>query len=159
MIRNACASDRDAIRALLLAAFSGRDEADLVERLRAHGDAAIELVWDESGTIAAHVLFSPMAAPFRALALAPLAVLPERQRQGIGTALARAGIERARAGGWDAVFVLGDAAYYPRFGFDAALAQLFPSPYSGPHWMALALGAAPLPPSPVGHAPAFAAPA
>lgn len=90
--------------------------------------------------------------------LAPLAVAPERQRQGIGAALVAAALAAAAGGGWRAVFVLGDPAYYRRFGFDAALAAGFDSPYAGPHLMARPLGG-PLPArgGPIRHAPAFAA--
>ena len=91
------------------------------------------------GAIIGHVLLSPMRAAFRALGLAPLSVAPDRQAGGVGSALARAAIERARQEGWAAVFVLGENAYYERFGFHADLAARFSSPYAGPHFMALAL--------------------
>jgi putative acetyltransferase len=81
-----------------------------------------------------------MAAPFPALGLAPLSVAPVHQRLGVGRQLIGAGIERAAKGGWACVFVLGDPAYYTRFGFDAALASGFKSPYAGSYFMALALG-------------------
>ena len=85
-----------------------------------------------------HVLLSRMTAPVRALALAPLAVATDWQRRGIGTALVEAALERARAAGSQAVFVLGDPAYYRRFGFRADLAAGFASPYAGPHLMVVA---------------------
>jgi putative acetyltransferase len=66
-------------------------------------------------------------------------VRPDRQRRGIGGALIRAGLDRARGEGWEAVIVLGDPAYYPRFGFSAAQACHLAAPFSGEAFMALAL--------------------
>jgi len=80
-----------------------------------------------------------MRATFRCLGLAPVAVLPGRRRAGIGSALIREGLKRARRQGHEAVFVLGDPAYYGRFGFRADLAQGFACAHAGPHFMALAL--------------------
>ena len=159
VIRDEGPADAPAVRALVEAAFGRPLEADLIDRLRADGDAAISLVADDGGEVVGHVLFSGMAAPFRALALAPVSVAPHRQRSGVGTRLIRAGLDRARAGGWRGVFVLGDPAYYRRFGFDPALALGFASPYAGPHLMALALGGGDLPATGgrIDHAPAFAA--
>jgi putative acetyltransferase len=99
-----------------------------------------------------------MSAPFRALALAPVTVVPERQDAGIGSRLIRAGLERATADGWQGVFVLGEPEYYGRFGFDAALAADFTSPYAGPYFMALTLNTElPATEGKIDHAPAFAA--
>ncbi|HTI66487.1 MAG TPA: N-acetyltransferase [Caulobacteraceae bacterium] len=158
-IRPETPADADEVRVLLAAAFPGPGEARLVERLRAEGDAALALVAIEAGRIAGHVTFSPMAAPFRALGLGPLAVAPDRQRIGIGSHLVRDGLHRAYAEGWQAVFVLGDPDYYGRFGFDQDLASDFVSPYAGPHLMVLSLGGGPLPTTEgkVDYAPAFAA--
>ena len=142
-IRLAHPADHGAIRAVLTAAFGGPVEANLVECLRADRDAAIELVAEADGRVIGHILFSPIEAPFRALALAPLAVMPDRQRQGVGAALIASGHDRARREGWEAIFVLGDPAYYTRFGYSLEEATRFASPYSGPYFMALPL--APLP--------------
>ena len=110
----------------------------------------------EEGRIVGHILFSPMRAPFRALALAPVAVLPARQRSGTGTALIRAGLARAETEGREEVFVLGEPAFYRRFGFDPALAEGFRSPYSGPYLMALALaGKLPAASGVIAYAPAL----
>jgi putative acetyltransferase len=151
-------ADFAAIRRLLIAAFGGEVEARLVEQLRADGDSEIELVAEELGRIVGHILFSLVAAPFRALALAPVAVLPDRQRGGIGSALIEAGHERAADKGWRGIFVLGEPDYYRRFGYSRALASGFSSPYAGEYFMALALGG-PLPATggEVRHARAFAA--
>ena len=157
-IRDEQAGDADAIRALHTIAFGQSQEARLVDQLRADGDSVISLLAIEAESIVGHVLFSPMSAPFQALGLAPLAVLPRAQGQGIGSALVEAGLQRAAAGPWQAVFVLGDPAYYGRFGFEAALARGFLSPYAGPHLMARALGAGlPVREGRIDYAPAFAA--
>ena len=131
--------DAAAIRSLLEAAFGGRDEADLVEELRAAEACEIALVAIEAGEVTGHILFSRLDAPMRALALAPLAVLPGRQRSGIGSRLVRAGLGLAQRGGAEAVLVLGDPAYYCRFGFDAEAARGYDSPYAGEHFMACVL--------------------
>ena len=138
-IRAAERGDHAPIRDLLVTAFPGPGEAELVERLRSEGDCSIELVAEDGQQIVGHIFFSPARAPFRALALGPVAVAPERQSQGIGAALIETGHDLARAQGWDAIFLLGDPAYYQRFGYDAALAAGFSSPYAGTHFMALAL--------------------
>ena len=157
IIRAARPADHAAIIRLLAAAFCGPDEARLVDRLRADGAAAIELVAEQGGGIVGHILLSPVEAPFRALALAPVAVAPERQRTGIGSALIEAAHGIARDDGWIAVFVLGEPAYYCRFGFDPALAAGFASPYAGPYFMVLALdGELPTRSGRVEHAAAFA---
>jgi putative acetyltransferase len=127
------------IRAVLEAAFPGPDEARLVEQLRRDGDAELSLVAIAGEALVGHIMFSPMKAPFRALSLAPVAVLPERQRVGIGVALIRDGLDRAKAAGWQGVFVLGEPDYYGRFGFTAIAASGFASPYAGPYLMALSL--------------------
>ena len=80
-----------------------------------------------------------MTAPFRALGLGPVAVFPEWRGQGMAAGLIENGLGLAAEAGWDAAFVLGDPAYYRRFGFDAARAEGFQSPYAGPHFMVRAL--------------------
>ena len=155
-IRDEGPDDSAGIRALVLAAFEGRQEADLVDRLRADGDAEISVVAVDGDQIVGHVLFSPMNAPFRALGLAPVSVAPDRQGEGIGESLIRAGLDRARQAGWQGVFVMGDPAYYSRFGFDPSLASGFASPFAGPYLMAAALdGALPTITGKLDYAPAF----
>lgn len=156
-IRPAEPRDHAGVGEVLLAAFPGPDEADLVGRLRADGEATIELVAEHDGRIVGHILFSPVDAPFRALSLAPLAVTPERQGDGIGSALIAAGHELACAQGWDAIFVVGEPDYYGRFGYDATLAAGFASSYASPYFMVLALaGDLPTRQGGVRHARAFA---
>jgi putative acetyltransferase len=159
IIRIAMPTDRPHIDAVLREAFPGPQEADLVTRLADDGDVMFSLVADVDGVVCGTVIFSPMAAPFRALALAPLAVLPDYQNQGIGAALVHEGIELARVEGWDGIFVLGDPHYYQRFGFLAETAAPYDNRYAGPYLMALSLlqGALPATSGTVDYAPAFAA--
>lgn len=158
IIRDERPADAQPVHALVSAAFGRAEEAELVQALHRDGDAVISLLAEQDGALLGHVLLSRMSAPFPALALAPLSVAPARQGQGIGTALAREAVARAGERGFAAVFVLGDPAYYRRFGFDTEAAKGFSSPYAGEHLMALALQL-PLPAreGALEHAPAFAA--
>jgi putative acetyltransferase len=158
IVRLETTGDVVAIRAVEEAAFLQSAEAQLVEDLRDAGDSVFSLVAVEGETVIGHAMFSRLKAPFPALALAPVAVRPERQRTGVGSRLIREGIARSEAAGWQGIFVLGDPAFYRRFGFDVGKASGFISPYAGPHWMALPLGRNELPTSTgsILHAPAFA---
>jgi putative acetyltransferase len=140
IIRDEAASDQSAIHEVHVLAFRGRAEARLVDELRRSGDAVVSLIAAEGDRILGHVLFSKLNAPMRSLALAPVGVRPDSQQQGIGSALIRKGLGRARDDGWEAVFVLGDTGYYGRFGFSVEAAEGYISPYSGDHFMMLALG-------------------
>jgi putative acetyltransferase len=101
-------------------------EADLADALRVHVDPAISLVAEDEadGAIVGHILFSPVTpgdgSPIRIAGLAPMAVLPARQRGGIGSQLVSSGLAHCRERGFVAAVVLGHAAYYPRFGFRPA---------------------------------------
>lgn len=149
-IRSATAADTDAIDAIIRSAFAGTEhgyqgEAELVRMLAADGDALVSLVAEADGAIAGHVLFSRMdveadGAPLPAAGLAPVSVVPERQGQGIGGALIRAGLDDLCAQGVAISFVLGHEAYYPRFGYSSDLAARFASPFAGPHFMAMMFG-------------------
>lgn len=126
MIRQEVAVDRPAIRNVHDLAFESTAEADLVDLLRASGKATISLVAEEDGEILGHILFSavqidPPSPGWSALGLAPVGVTPERQRQGVGKALIRAGLERCRSIGIGAVVLLGDPEYYQRIGFKRAM--------------------------------------
>jgi putative acetyltransferase len=158
IIRLETPGDVAAIRIVEEIAFGRRDEARLVDELRAAGDAVFSLVAVDDGIVAGHAMFSRMTAPFPALALGPVAVLPEYRRTGIASGLIREGIARSEAVGWAAIFVLGDPAFYRRFGFDVGKARGFTSPYAGPHLMVLPIGSSELPVNagPVEYAPAFA---
>lgn len=142
MIRYARTADRSSIAEVVEAAFGQADEARLVERLRAAGDTLFELVSVDEGLVNGHVLFSRLWADSQKLyaALAPLAVRPDRQRAGVGSALVRASLDSAREFGAHGVIVLGHPTYYPRFGFSAETAGKVRSVYAGgPGFMALAL--------------------
>lgn len=138
-VRPETEQDRAHVRRLVESAFGREDEADLVERLRADGDAAIALVAEVDGETAGHVVLSPMRAPDDALGLGPISVRPDLQRRGVGAALIRAALERASHDGWRAVFVLGDPPWYTRFGFDPELARGYATSFEGPFLMALEL--------------------
>lgn len=156
-IRDENPQDRKAVYQAISSAFVQSAEAELVEELRKAGDSVISLVAEENGQIVGHVLLSKMEAPFPALALAPVSVIPTRQRLGIGSALIKRAVDRARCERWAAIFVLGDPNYYERFGFDGKDAAGFTSPYAGHHFMVLKLS--PSLTATVGklsHAPAFA---
>jgi putative acetyltransferase len=133
MIRYARPADHAAIAAVVSAAFGREDEARLVERLRADEDSLFELVAVEDDAVAGHIQFSRLWADHYGLfaALAPLAVQPARQKAGLGSALVRAGLESAREFGCHGVLVLGDPAYYGRFGFSAGHATTIASPFKG----------------------------
>ncbi len=120
-------ADHDPIDTLLRAAFDGEDEARLVRKLRADGDLHLSLVAVAAGTVLGHVALSPVTGDRPALALAPVAVAPGAQRLGIGAALIHEAIRQAAD---LPVVVVGDPAYYARFGF---LPADLSSPYSGPY--------------------------
>jgi putative acetyltransferase len=93
-----------------------------VDVLRAAGKVTLSLVAVLEGKIVGHILFSTVtidsaAGSTSAIGLAPMAVLPEHQRRGIGSMLVREGLDACRAAGHRAVIVLGHPEYYPRFGF------------------------------------------
>jgi putative acetyltransferase len=143
-IRPAEPGDAVGIRAVQLAAFPTEAEADLVEALARDGDAPVSLVVEAEGIIAGHALLSRMRVEgdgrfWRALGLGPVAVDPNLQRIGIGTALIEGALAIAQATGEELVFVLGEPDYYRRFGFSAETAAPFASPYAGPYFMARAL--------------------
>lgn len=123
-IRPEAPTDAGAVRAVLIEAFGGRDEADLVEALRPRPDV-LSLVAVRDGVVAGVITFSPVVgrtgdARLRAMGLAPMAVRPEWQREGIGSALVRAGLDACRDRDVGLVVVFGHATYYPRFGFTSA---------------------------------------
>lgn len=108
-------------------AFGREDEGRLVERLRNEVSPFISLVAeDEEGLPAGHILFTPVTvgrSPLRAAGLGPMAVLPERQGSGTGSALIREGLRACSGEGMEAVFVLGHPEYYSKFGFAHASAR------------------------------------
>ena len=144
MIRPAEPRDFPAIRAIIRHAFDAAHEANLVEDLREAGDVLCEFVAASDIALQGHILYSRLAIEragetIRAAALAPVAVLPAFQRQGLGGELIRAGNARCAELGCAAIIVLGHRAYYPRFGFQASAAESLEAPFSGPDFMALEL--------------------
>jgi putative acetyltransferase len=129
ILREERPADAAAIRAVLEAAFPTHAEADLVDRIRAAGalEPDLSLVAELEGAVVGHVLLSPVTletggGPEPVLELAPMAVVPERQRQGIGSALVIAGLDAAEVRDEPLVLVLGHPWFYPRFGFRPASA-------------------------------------
>jgi putative acetyltransferase len=121
-IRAERSGDAGAVRRIVEAAFKGKHEADLVDALRARGRFSIALVAEHGPNLAGFVLLTDATIEGsglkpRGAGLAPLAVRPAFQRRGIGAALVGAALERARAAGFGFVVLLGDPAYYRRFGF------------------------------------------
>lgn len=148
ILREAREADRALIRALEEDAFARTDEARLVERLVEEGDDILELVAERDGRIVGHLLFSRLTIEtphrsFHAVALAPLAVATPFRRQGVGAALVEEAHDRLRLAGERLAVVLGDPAYYGRFGYRHARAARFSSDYQGPELQALAWGDAP----------------
>ncbi|WP_085808199.1 GNAT family N-acetyltransferase [Sphingomonas sp. TZW2008] len=145
-IRPAAAADVPRIDALLRGCFPAPDEADLVRELCLAGDMVLTMVAEdeEAGEIVGAVVFSRMAVSVNdrsvaAVALAPIAVAHAYRRQGVADALIHAAHERLEAARVVLSFVLGEPAFYGRFGYDAAVARNFASPYAGELFMALPL--------------------
>ncbi len=125
-IRPESQADIPAIRRINLEAFGQPGEADLVDRIRARGAGTLSMVATLDGLVVGHIFFSPMTIlgsdqKTPAVGLGPMAVLPEQQRRGIGSALVRHSLEVLREQGHKIVIVLGHLAYYPRFGFAPAI--------------------------------------
>ncbi len=102
-------------------AFPTEADANLVDALREEAWPVISLVAVEEDSVVGHIMFTPVefcgASSLNIMGLAPMAVTPDRQRCGIGSALAINGRNRCREIGAGAIVVLGHPAYYPRFGF------------------------------------------
>jgi predicted N-acetyltransferase YhbS len=122
-------ADLEAIRYVNAAAFGQDAEARLVDEIRRGPDfiAALSLVADEGAPagVVGHLMLSRIhvvdgSARTAVLALAPMAVRPDRQRRGIGSRLVREGLGAARDLGWGVAIVLGHPGFYPRFGFEPA---------------------------------------
>ncbi len=119
--------DVEATRVVNDRAFGRGEESSLIDALRASGDELPSLVAIADGQVVGHVLFSPATierpdgSHVAGMSLSTMAVLPERQRQGIGEALVQAGLAGIRQTSCPFVIVLGHPAYYPRFGFEPAV--------------------------------------
>jgi putative acetyltransferase len=133
-----------AVHSINEAAFGRPDEANLVDSLRSEGVILASVVAELEKRIVGHILFSRMSietavGSIPAAALAPMAVLPELQRQGIGGRLIRHGLDLLRRRGEHIVIVLGHPDYYPRFGFSSGMARSLESPFPPDAFMALEL--------------------
>jgi putative acetyltransferase len=142
-VRPEAAPDHDGIRRVHELAFAPSPaEARLVDLLRAAGDLVpgLCLVAVEGGEVVGHIAYSRarLESGHEVLSLAPMGVLPDRQRRGIGSALVRESLERAAATDFPLVVVLGHPGYYPRFGFEPAARLGAIDPYDAPPeaWMA-----------------------
>lgn len=138
--------DINGIRFVNEEAFGRKAEAALVDNLRKRKVVTLSLVAEIKGQIVGHILFSPVTIEpdgegFNAVTLAPIAVLPAYQRQGIGSKLVREGLEESRLLGNHMVFLVGHAEYYPRFGFVKAAPEGFKCEVEVPDeaWMVLKL--------------------
>ncbi len=136
--------ERSQIRLVHEAAFDRPDEANLVDGLRTEGVVLASLVAALEERIVGHILFTRMsietlAGSIPAAALAPLGVLPEYQRRGIGAELIARGLNVLRENGERIVIVLGHPGYYPRFGFSAEKARNLESPFPPEAYMAIEL--------------------
>lgn len=122
MIRAESPHDIAAIHALNVQVFGQPQEAHIVDALRAQGGVQLSLVAASGGRIVGHLLLSPaqIAGRWTGAALGPMAVAPDRQRQGIGSALVQASLDWLRSAGCPFVIVVGHPEYYPRFGFQPA---------------------------------------
>jgi putative acetyltransferase len=124
-IRKEIFQDIDSIRAINEKAFGHPQEANIVDKLRANCDGLLSLVVLQDEKIIGHILFSPVTIEgsfgiLKGMGLAPMAVLPELQRYGVGSELVKAGIEILRKSKCPFIIVLGHPEYYPRFGFERA---------------------------------------
>ena len=150
LTRTETSADHSAIRRVNEAAFGGHEEADLVDALRADGSVLLSLVAIAPGAafgqseLVGHVMFSRMSIEgsgrsMPAVALGPVAVLPARQRQGVGEALIRDGLARLQDAGEHVVVVVGHDTYYPRFGFTHQAERTIEHPFPAEAFMLLEL--------------------
>ena len=156
--------EEGAIRAVTRAAFEASPfgegaEAAIVDALRRDGDLALSLVAERDGVIIGHVAFSPVRvgeAQGGLFALGPVSVRPSEQRRGVGGALIEAGLDALAARGARACVLVGDPAYYERFGFRAREGLAYgeiPARYV----LARPVGDGEAPTGPLAYAPGFEA--
>jgi len=135
-IRPETEADGSAVRAVNEAAFETSVEADLIEVLRGKSSEVISLVADSGDAVVGHILFSRVTLAeypqLKLMGLGPMAVAPQHQRSGVGSALVREGLAQCRRHAVHAVVVLGHPQYYPRFGFVPASRYAIRSEYDVP---------------------------
>ncbi|MBU1174002.1 MAG: N-acetyltransferase [Alphaproteobacteria bacterium] len=122
-------------------AMASGTEAAIVDALRQAGALTLSLLAEQDGEIVGHVAFSPavLGKIEGWYGLGPVSVRPDLHKQGIGSALIKAGLDRLRVLGASGCVVIGHPAYYPRFGF-AANPRLTFLGEAGEHVMALSFG-------------------
>ena len=123
LIRNENESDIEDITNIHKQAFNGPDEGEIVKNLRKNNNLTISLVAEINKKIVGHIAYSPIYnknEEIIGIGLAPVAVLPSHQKQGVGSELIKQGNNTALSKGYKRIFVLGDPAYYRRFGFEIA---------------------------------------
>ncbi len=128
-VRPASPRDYPNIPQLVEAAFGRLDESLLVQELRRDGAVVVEYVATDREELIGHIILSQMDEPKGTLALAPVSVHPDRQNRGIGSALIRAATEVAEELEWTAVIVLGNPAYYGKFGYEVEQMADFDTKY------------------------------
>ncbi len=127
---------RAQVLALNRLAFNGEEEARIIEALSRDDLVVLSLVATEGAKVAGHILFSRLEVavdgrPVKAVSLAPMAVLSDRQNKGIGLTLVRRGLNLLAARGFEAVLVVGHTAFYPRFGFSPETVRHIACPFHG----------------------------
>ena len=126
-------------------AFQQENESKLIEKIRKGENfiPELSLVADIGNEIVGHILFSKIKiignSVFESLALAPMAVIPEFQKQGIGGKLIKTGFEKAKGLGFDSIIVLGHEEYYPKFGFRRASKWSIKCPFDVPDEVFMAI--------------------
>jgi putative acetyltransferase len=154
VIRSAQVGDGSSILSVVGRAFSdptrdGREEMNIVSETWRRGASpmGLELVAEDGDVIVGHVLASVGSlGGMPTIGIAPLSVAPERQRQGVGTALMSALLARVEADGWPLAVLLGDPGYYSRFGFQPAARYGItyrPVGANNPHFMVRAFSPVP----------------
>lgn len=161
LVRDETAADTDAVAQVIAEAFAGRPYSDgsepqIMAALRGAGALTLALVAEIDGAVVGQAAFSPLTAAGRSsrwYGLGPVAVRPDCQRQGVGSAMIGHGLERLRSIGADGCVVVGDPAYYRRFGFRRDPALLVPG--LPPEYVTVLPFGDALPAGPVAYHPAF----
>lgn len=126
-------------------AFQQENESKLIEKIRKSKNfiPGLSIVAEIDNRIVGHILFSKIkiigASDYESLALAPMAVIPEFQKKGIGSELIKKGIAKAKELGFDSIIVLGHKEYYPRFGFQRASKWDIKCPFEVPEDVFMAI--------------------
>ena len=144
-IREEHSGDIATIRDLNKQAFGQDQEGNIVDALRSNGAVLLSLVATLNRQVVGHIMYSPLSVgEVNGAALGPVAVLPQHQRQGIGSKLVEAGNRRLEESGCPFIIVVGHAHFYPRFGFTPASGYGITCEWEVPDdvFMVLALGRA-----------------